>query len=381
MRRHPCVPVVLVLLVLTPAAPARAQIAVDTLTRTIETSKLRLRFSATCPEQIVQIVYKPYSPTNAVDGEAPPWEFSGQMIQGLWAAQGPIFSQSIVAQSWRVLSQTSTRLVLRIESQSFWSGQPQTPVRTDYTFFADSSGFQVERTAFFSSVAMNATSLQPYVLRLSQQLFTNGRFRSSAHAPLAVSYCTSGCMTSDWDQRWSRTQGPNLACTVMYASGNPHPMNLMGDNDSFSFSLWSVPLTPSQNFTSDVTWRMFVHFTTTPDDDALSDAVYEWFDALPNTAVGDRAGASIVLAVTPNPARGSAALAYTLPVAGDVTVEVLDVSGRRVATIERGERAAGAHVARWDGRNEHGAPAPTGLYFARVASPAGERRARIVWLR
>jgi hypothetical protein len=48
------------------------------------------------------------------------------MIQGLWAAQGPIFSQNTDAtdRSWNVLSQDVTRLALRIESHATYAVAP-----------------------------------------------------------------------------------------------------------------------------------------------------------------------------------------------------------------------------------------------------------------
>jgi hypothetical protein len=50
------------------------------------------------------------------------------------------------------------------------------------------------------------------------------------------------------------------------------------------------------------------------------------------------------LSVAPNPAAGAATVRYTLPAAGRATVQVLDLTGRRVATVlADAPQAAGAH--------------------------------------
>ena len=50
------------------------------------------------------------------------------------------------------------------------------------------------------------------------------------------------------------------------------------------------------------------------------------------------------LAVAPNPSRGAARVAFTLPEASDVTVEVLDLLGRRVAVLAERSFSAGSHT-------------------------------------
>lgn len=63
----------------------------------------------------------------------------------------------------------------------------------------------------------------------------------------------------------------------------------------------------------------------------------------------------------PNPVAGSASIAYELPHAATVTLEVYDALGRRVATLAEGAKAAGRHAARWDA-----AGLPAGLYLYRL---------------
>ena len=79
----------------------------------------------------------------------------------------------------------------------------------------------------------------------------------------------------------------------------------------------------------------------------------------------------------PNPASGPVQLAFTLPGATDVDVEVLDLQGRVVRTVAHGALAAGRHTVTWDGTDAEGCLAAPGVYFARVRA-AGETATRRV---
>jgi len=93
------------------------------------------------------------------------------------------------------------------------------------------------------------------------------------------------------------------------------------------------------------------------------------------TGVGDAARLSFALGpIRPNPTRGSAHIAFTLPAAAHVRLAVLDVQGREVARLVDEDRPAGTQVVAWDGRRGT-ARAPGGLYFVRLES---EGRTRVV---
>ena len=70
------------------------------------------------------------------------------------------------------------------------------------------------------------------------------------------------------------------------------------------------------------------------------------------------------LSVTPNPANPRTVIGYELPRASRVTLRVVDVRGRLVRTLVDGWRPAGAHRAFWDGRDDSGRAAASGVYLA-----------------
>jgi probable HAF family extracellular repeat protein len=68
----------------------------------------------------------------------------------------------------------------------------------------------------------------------------------------------------------------------------------------------------------------------------------------------------------PNPVREAARFDLTLTRPGRARVEVFDPSGRRVRVLADGAFPAGRARVTWDGRDETGAKAGAGVYFARL---------------
>ncbi|MGB6122452.1 MAG: T9SS type A sorting domain-containing protein [Bacteroidota bacterium] len=78
----------------------------------------------------------------------------------------------------------------------------------------------------------------------------------------------------------------------------------------------------------------------------------------------------------PNPFNPTTSIQFSLPTRSLVTVEVVDVLGRVVATLADDEFAAGLHQMRWDARTA------SGIYFARLsAAPVDRPEARTVKVR
>ena len=70
----------------------------------------------------------------------------------------------------------------------------------------------------------------------------------------------------------------------------------------------------------------------------------------------------------PNPVQSATTITYRLPRDEHVTLEVYDMTGRRVQTLVNGHRAAGSHDATWDGRDASGQRVASGVYFYQIAS-------------
>lgn len=70
----------------------------------------------------------------------------------------------------------------------------------------------------------------------------------------------------------------------------------------------------------------------------------------------------------PNPAHGATHFAFTLAAAGEVALQLFDLSGRSVRDLGRQPGAAGPGRFAWDGRDERGQWLDAGLYWARLTA-------------
>jgi hypothetical protein len=86
-----------------------------------------------------------------------------------------------------------------------------------------------------------------------------------------------------------------------------------------------------------------------------------------------RPDAEATLSAYPNPADDAVTIRYGLPTDGRVTLSVYDLSGRRVATLAEGERAAGRHEVVWDC-----ADVRPGVYLCRLETTGGELTERLL---
>lgn len=90
------------------------------------------------------------------------------------------------------------------------------------------------------------------------------------------------------------------------------------------------------------------------------------------SGVGDLPlAAAEIQSIYPNPFNPNTNIAFSLPEAGQVRVEVFTVGGRLVRVLLNDSYDAGEHVLRWDGTDEAGGSVASGAYFFRVQNNAG----------
>ncbi|MBI5169149.1 MAG: hypothetical protein HZA61_06650 [Candidatus Eisenbacteria bacterium] len=140
---------------------------------------------------------------------------------------------------------------------------------------------------------------------------------------------------------------------VSTAPGNQYGATVVADGDTVGIVVW----TDQRSGGSDIYCQRVPLVIT--------------LDADPG-ARGELAAAR--LSAGPNPAFGAVSFAFSLARAGEVELEVYDASGRRVRTLARGPRAAGAQSVAWDTRDDAGRACAPGAYWARLrvdGAPAG----------
>jgi hypothetical protein len=200
---------------------------------------------------------------------------------------------------------------------------------------------------------------------------------------------------------------PPFAPTVMYTQGgpmsysgsNPDGINrdyeLLFNRHTEEVDLSGIPVgaeftivhneMTQANISYDEVVRAYAYFRDPLDDSTgvemeISGLTPTDNPQTPTVGVGlPRGGPGAALSpARPNPSSGAVSFQLQLPQAGDVTVGVFDLSGRRVAEIARRPFAAGTHALTWDGRAGDGALAPAGVYFVRAVGPHANVVRRVV---
>ena len=100
------------------------------------------------------------------------------------------------------------------------------------------------------------------------------------------------------------------------------------------------------------------------------------------TAVGDVEPARLDLTgPSPNPFRSKTSCSLRLDQPGHVRVRVLDTQGRLVQVVFDQEVGSGWHTWAWNGKNDQGVEAMTGIYLIQVTTPWGSEARRVALLR
>jgi hypothetical protein len=84
------------------------------------------------------------------------------------------------------------------------------------------------------------------------------------------------------------------------------------------------------------------------------------------------------LHAAPAPFAASTTFRFSLPGEGHSDLAVYDVKGRLVRSFVAETLAAGNHAYAWDGADTHGRQVPSGVYLARLRTPAGEVTEKIL---
>ncbi len=82
------------------------------------------------------------------------------------------------------------------------------------------------------------------------------------------------------------------------------------------------------------------------------------------TGVGELPlAAARLLGNAPNPFNPKTTVFFVLDAPGVASIRIHDLAGRRIATLPLGALPAGSHQVVWDGRDDRGKPAASGVYF------------------
>ena len=78
----------------------------------------------------------------------------------------------------------------------------------------------------------------------------------------------------------------------------------------------------------------------------------------------------------PNPFNAETRIAYSIPVASDVTISIFDVLGREIGVLSEVRTSPGSHTIRWSAED-----LPSGVYFYRFSTPVQSEMKKMTLLR
>ncbi len=88
------------------------------------------------------------------------------------------------------------------------------------------------------------------------------------------------------------------------------------------------------------------------------------------------------LSAYPNPFNASTNIEFNISRPGEVTLDIFDISGRRVRKITDNENYdRGKHSLIWDGKNNAGETLPSGVYLVKISACGDNKSTRIVLLK
>lgn len=361
------------------------QLTVDAFTQTIESQHFKIQFAVTRPDMIVTLIYKDRDPFRDLSSEEnSQTEYFGQDARGT-ASKGSIYLPQLVEYHWQVDHQSDR--AAQISTRTVSEGRP--PVLTTYWFYGDRSYFVVERTIQYSQVPYTG-SYQDWVPRLAFfDTYRAMRYRDTNGVLQQRGYCTTACINEGWDGRWLQQVGYKLglgqSVAAIYPNSVPPGQRFVRGYGPNTWAGWAAPLWDSTAHTTDETHRVLVAFSTQPDSLHQLDSLWTAFNAGAITLDAPTRPAvapELRLALAPNPSRGPVQMAWSLPRAQHARLDVLDVSGRRVATLFDGDAPAGEVRASWTGREAGiGREASPGLYWARLTTADGVRTKSLVRVR
>lgn len=181
----------------------------------------------------------------------------------------------------------------------------------------------------------------------------------------------------DWHEHTMRAMFPSHAGTPATFSGD-FPQTASA-SASFTLPEGEPPHEYRPQFCKIVCFLQEAGVTASADEVHQSGAVH--LEDLSSTGVAELPGAPRLGRNYPNPFNPSTVIPVHLDEAGEVSLTVVDVSGRVLRVLHRGRLEAGSHELHWDGRNAEGQVLASGVYLARATGAAGTSTQRLVLLK
>lgn len=91
--------------------------------------------------------------------------------------------------------------------------------------------------------------------------------------------------------------------------------------------------------------------------------------------------ASRLVGAAPNPFNPNTRIDFELAEIGVVRIQIHDLAGRLVRTLDLGQRQAGTGSVQWDAKDNRGRPLASGVYLARLVTPVSQSELKLTLLK
>jgi len=75
------------------------------------------------------------------------------------------------------------------------------------------------------------------------------------------------------------------------------------------------------------------------------------------------------------------AISYKIPIGGQFTIAIFDITGKLIKTLTTNKQSAGQGIVQWNGRNDTGISLPSGVYFYQLSSADFTATRKIILLK
>jgi len=234
----------------------------------------------------------------------------------------------------------------------------------------------------FGLEGVTGAAMQDTLMRRSLEWLADGTWPDTEQPQVTVTAPNGGeelTTEEEYEITWSASDNVGVTSIDIlrsYDGGATYDEPVAtGETNDGSF-LWTVP--DSSNATSRIRVVARDAAGLAWYDDSDSD-----FQTTEGTGIDDGVGVPrlALFQNVPNPFSPSTRIVYSLPAPARVTIDVYDVSGRRVARLVDEEKPAGEHRVAWDGRTLRGEEAASGVYFYRLRADGREIDRRMILIR
>jgi len=87
------------------------------------------------------------------------------------------------------------------------------------------------------------------------------------------------------------------------------------------------------------------------------------------------------IAIFPNPFNPETRISFKVDTRTEVSVQIFNLKGQLIRSLYNGSKPAGDHIMKWDGRDDRGDEAGSGIYIVRLKTSGGVRSARAILLK